>query len=184
MLIAGGDVWSLKVRGWGNSCGRPLPCDSTPTGDMPPWKPKPGDLACDGEETCELGVAWNCGDGTPYAPSRCDMPNASDLEAMLAGCLCPGRGPAGPGADLGGPGLALAEEPGAPVFSRSSACTSMPVESRVSHGRRGGGMVMGNTNLSPAGCAPARSSYSAASSTHQQRCDGSAAGFAATPHCA
>lgn len=87
------------------------------------WKPNPGDLACDGEETCEVGVAWNCGDGMPYAPSRWDMPNASDLEAMPAGWRWL-RAPVG--AALGGMWFALGGAPGAPVFKRSSACTSMP----------------------------------------------------------
>lgn len=133
MLMPGGEVWLLKVRGCGNSWGRPF-CESTPTGDMPPWKPNPGDLTWDGEDTCEVGVAWNCGDATPYAPSRCDMPKASGLEAIPAGCLCPGRGPGGPGADLGGIGFAFAEAPGAPVFKRSSACTSIPGLSSQSFG--------------------------------------------------
>ena len=92
---------------------------------MAPWKPKPGDLACEGEETWEVGVAWNCGDGMPYAPSRCDIPNVSGFEAMPAGCRFE-RAPTALGADFGGIGFALGGAPGAPVFKRSSACTSMP----------------------------------------------------------
>jgi hypothetical protein len=65
MLMPGGEVWWLKLRGCGSSCGRFVPCESTATGEMAPWKPKPGDLACDGDETWEVGVAWNCGDGMP-----------------------------------------------------------------------------------------------------------------------
>ena len=134
MLIAGGEAW-LKDRGCGRSWGRFW--DSTPAGDMAPWKPKPGDLACDGEETCEVGVAWNCGEGTPYAPSRCEIPNASGFAAMPAGCRWL-RAPAG--AVLGGMGLALGGAPGAPVFNRSSACTSMP-RVGVSEGSEGQGRV-------------------------------------------
>lgn len=56
----------------------------------------------------------------PYGPSRCE-------EAIPGGCLCAARGPLGPVADFGGMALAFAGAPGAPVFRRSSACTSMPV---------------------------------------------------------
>lgn len=58
------------------------------------------------------------------------MAKASGLEAIPAGCLWDGRGIC---PDLAGTGLGLADDPGAPVFSRSSAWTSMP--GKVSIGR-------------------------------------------------
>jgi hypothetical protein len=62
-MLIGGEAW-LMLRECDNTCERAC-CGSTPTGDMAPWNPKPGDLACDGDETWDEGVAWNCGDGIP-----------------------------------------------------------------------------------------------------------------------
>lgn len=52
------------------------------------------------------------------------MAKASGLEA-IPGCLWEGRGIC---PDFAGTGLGLADDPGAPVFSRSSAWTSMPAK--------------------------------------------------------
>lgn len=149
---------------------------------MAPWNPKLGDLACEGEETWEVGVAWNCGDGIPYAASRCDMPNVSGFEAMPAGCRWFGRAPTALSAAFGAIGFALGA-PGAPVFRRSSACTSMPrgvgrldwdLDRRFGYG----------SYLFPRGFAPAGNFYTAALNIHRQHCDGFAADSVKIPRCA
>ena len=55
-MLIGGEVW-LIFRECDSICERCWAWGSTPTGDIAPWKGKPGDLAWDGEETWDGGVA-------------------------------------------------------------------------------------------------------------------------------